>query len=70
MTRAPRASSLVSPQEARLHLQQMRKHRALYEVKGAHRVLLVGEGAFFLNRKGWGLPMEATQIEKHWVIPL
>lgn len=36
----------LAKKEARLHLQQMRKHRALYEVKGAHRVLLVGEGNF------------------------
>ena len=61
---APRAPGhhiqfLVSLRETRLHLQQMRKHRALYEVQGAHRVLLVGEGADSFEEGG--RPMEATE---------
>ena len=31
-------------QEARIQAAQLRGHRQLYEVKGPHRLLLVGEG--------------------------
>ena len=42
-----------SQQEARAHASQLRGHRQLYEVKGAHRVLLVGEGGERYEKTGW-----------------
>ena len=37
-------TGMVLQEEARIQAAQLRGHRQLYEVKGPHRLLLVGEG--------------------------